>query len=77
MKIMISKINEKGNGDHHNCERRINPLIPPLQKKAMKYGVPLAAMGAGGYMVHKGMKKGFHGGWSSGSGSGSGSSEEE
>lgn len=49
-------------------------FILPLQKKAVKYGVPLAALGAGGYMAHKGMKKGFHGGWSSGS---SGSSEEE
>lgn len=49
-------------------------------KKAMKYGLPLAgvgALGAGGYMMHKKVRKGFHGGWSSGSGSGSGSSEEE
>ncbi|XP_045108962.1 galectin-9-like isoform X3 [Portunus trituberculatus] len=43
--------------------------------KAMKYGVPLAAMGAGGYVMHKGLRHGFHGGHSSSSGSGS--SEEE
>lgn len=47
--------------------------------KAMKYGLPLAgvgALGAGGYMMHKKVRKGFHCGGSS-SGSGSGSSEEE
>ncbi|KAK4301805.1 hypothetical protein Pmani_026072 [Petrolisthes manimaculis] len=46
---------------------------------AMKYGVPLAgvgALGAGGYLMHKKIGKGFHCGGSS-SGSGSGSSEEE
>ncbi|KAG7156598.1 galectin-4-like [Homarus americanus] len=45
--------------------------------KAMKYGVPLAglgALGAGGYMMSKGIGHGFHGSSSSSSG---GSSEEE
>jgi len=48
-------------------------------KKAAKYGIPIAALGAGGYMASKAMRKhhgfGGHPGYSSSS-SGSGSDSD-
>jgi len=47
------------------------------QKKALKYGLPLAGVGVGAYALHKGMKHGHHGFHHGSSSSSSSSSSEE